>query len=136
MLEGTPPTIDGDGQQTRDFIHVSDVVDALIRSVDIETDLRPIILSSGVETSINQLYATIAKLLHFKLPPNKAPAKIGDIRRMWYDNSRAKKILGWIPKMTLEEALARDVIPYYTKKIGLLSEKPSMENNHAQSHIK
>ncbi len=114
MLKKTAPTVDGDGEQTRDFIHVSDIVAALIKSADTETDLKPIILSSNTETSINQLYNTIAKLLGFKKPPNKAPAKIGDVRRMWYDNARAKKVLRWSPKMNLVEALRQDVIPYYS----------------------
>jgi UDP-glucose 4-epimerase len=117
MLKKTAPTVDGDGEQTRDFIHVSDIVAALIKAADTETDLKPIILSSNTETSINQLYNTIAKLLGFKKPPNKAPAKIGDVRRMWYDNARAKKVLRWSPKMNLVEALRQDVIPYYSDQV-------------------
>lgn len=114
MLKKTAPTVDGDGEQTRDFIHVSDIVGALLKAADTETDLKPIILSSNTETSINQLYNTIATLLGFKKPPKKAPAKIGDVRRMWYDNARAKKVLRWSPKMNLVEALRQDVIPYYS----------------------
>jgi UDP-glucose 4-epimerase len=117
MLKGKAPTIDGTGQQTRDFIHVSDIVNALIKSTEVETDLKPIILASNTETSINTLYAIISKQLGFKLPPNKAPAKIGDIMRMWYDNKRAKDVLGWSPKTTLDDALSKDVIPYYKNKL-------------------
>ena len=117
MLKKTAPTIDGDGEQTRDFIHVSDIVAALIKAADTETDLKPIILSSNTETSINQLYNTIAKLLGFRKPPKKAAAKIGDVRRMWYDNARAKKVLRWSPKMNLVEALRQDVIPYYSSQV-------------------
>ena len=117
MLQKTAPTVDGDGEQTRDFIHVSDVVEALTRAAEVETDLKPIILSSNTETSINQLYSTVAKLLDFNLPPKRAPAKIGDVRRMWYDNSRAKNVLGWSPKMILINALKSDVIPYYDRLV-------------------
>jgi UDP-glucose 4-epimerase len=117
ILKKTAPTIDGDGEQTRDFIHVSDVVAALVEAAETETDLKPVILSSNTETSINQLYSTIAKLLNFKRPAKKAPAKIGDVRRMWYDNARAKKMLKWSPKMTLMEALKEDVIPYYSRQV-------------------
>ena len=117
MLKKTAPTIDGDGEQTRDFIHVSDIVEALIKAAETETDVDPIILSSNTETSIFQLYGTVAKLLEFRKPPKKAPAKIGDVRRMWYDNARAKKVLRWSPKMTLREALKKDVIPYYSKQV-------------------
>ena len=115
MLKKTAPTVDGDGEQTRDFVHVSDVVEALIKAIKVKTDLKPIILSSNTETSINHLYQTVAKLLNFDVAPKRAPAKIGDVRRMWYDNSRAKKTLGWSPKMTLIDALKSDVIPYYNK---------------------
>jgi len=117
MLKKTAPTIDGDGEQTRDFIHVSDIVVALVKASDTETDLKPIILSSNTETSINQLYSTIAELLGFRKPPKKAAAKIGDVRRMWYDNARAKKVLRWSPKMNLVEALRQDVIPYYSSQV-------------------
>jgi len=117
MLKKTAPTVDGDGEQTRDFIHVSDIVEALVKAAEVKTDLKPIILSSNTETSINQLYDTVAKLLNFKKSPKKAPAKIGDVRRMWYDNARAKKVLRWSPKMTLTEALKKDVIPYYSKHV-------------------
>jgi len=117
MLKKTAPTVDGDGEQTRDFIHVSDIVEALIKAAETETDLKPMILSSNTETSINQLYGTVARLLSFKKPPKKAPAKIGDVRRMWYDNTRAKKVLKWSPKITLMEALKKDVIPYYSKQV-------------------
>jgi UDP-glucose 4-epimerase len=113
MLEGVPPTIEGNGEQTRDFIHVSDVVDALLKSVDTQTDLTPIILSSNKMLSINQLYATIARILKFDKAPNKAPEKIGDIKRMCYDNSKAKKLLNWTPQTDLESSLINDVIPYY-----------------------
>jgi len=117
MLKKTAPTVDGDGKQTRDFIHVSDIVEALLRAAEVETDLKPIILSSNTETSINQLYNAIAKLLNFKKPPKKAPPKIGDVRRMWYDNAHAKKVLRWSPKMLLMEALRKDVIPYYSEQV-------------------
>jgi UDP-glucose 4-epimerase len=117
MLKKTAPTVDGDGKQTRDFIHVSDIVEALLRATEVETDLKPIVLSSNTELSINQLYNIIAKLLNFKKPPKKAPPKIGDVRRMWYDNAHAKKVLRWSPKMTLMEALKKDVIPYYSKQV-------------------
>lgn len=117
MLKRTAPTVDGDGEQTRDFIHVSDIVEALVKAGEVETNLKPIILSSNTETSINQLYDTVAKLLEFKKPPKKAPEKIGDVRRMWYNNARAKKALKWSPKMALMEALKRDVIPYYSKRV-------------------
>ena len=113
MLEGIPPTIEGDGEQTRDFIHVSDIVDALLKSVDAQTDLTPIILSSNKMLSINQLYAKIARTLKFDKIPNRAPEKMGDIRRMCYDNSKAKKLLNWTPRTDLESAIINDVIPYY-----------------------
>jgi UDP-glucose 4-epimerase len=117
LLSRMRPTIDGDGKQTRDFIHVSDVVSALVSAMDLETGSEPIILSSNTETSIQELYGTVASLLNFNKEPLRAPAKLGDVRRMWYNNSKAKKILSWKPKMTLRKALEEDVIPYYQSKI-------------------
>ncbi|MCQ5373706.1 MAG: GDP-mannose 4,6-dehydratase [Candidatus Methanomethylicia archaeon] len=119
MLKHIPPTIEGDGCQTRDFIHVSDVVNALVRAMDIDTGKSVLILSSNTETSINDLYKTISNILGFDAPPKKAPPKLGDVRRMWYDNSKAKRILNWEPKTTLRDGIEKDVIPHYKKVLGI-----------------
>ena len=122
MLRGVSPTIEGDGTQTRDFIHVSDVVEGLVRAMDVETGPEPIILSSNTETSINELYSTIGGLLNYFPRAMYKPQKANDVKRMWFDNSRAKKLLGWEAKMLLKEGLVKDVVPYYQKQLEVQNE--------------
>ncbi|MBI2184732.1 MAG: GDP-mannose 4,6-dehydratase [Thaumarchaeota archaeon] len=105
LLRNEASEIWGDGESTRDFIYVSDIVDALITAMSTRTDSRPIILSTNTETSVNHLYNTLSKILKTEIKPRRSEAKPGEIRRMLLDNNRAKKMLGWQPKVTLEEGL-------------------------------
>lgn len=106
MLEGRRPTIFGDGRQTRDFVFVEDAVDAFLRAADSRGGLL-LNIGSGRETTVLQLYETLARLTGFPSPPEFADPKPGDILRSLLDPSRAKTVLGWEPWTALEEGLRR-----------------------------
>ena len=100
------PTIYWDGEQTRDFINVKDIVKALILALKNEKVVNEtMILGSGKETSINELYGIVSRLMDVTITPIRKPMQLGDIKRMLYDCKKAQKILGWKPKITLKEGI-------------------------------
>ena len=93
--------IHGDGEQTRDFTHVSDVVAANILAIDCEVaDGSPINVGGGKNVSVNQ----IAKMIGGATV--RKPARVGDMRDTLADRTRAEQILGWRPKVSIEEGIA------------------------------
>jgi UDP-glucose 4-epimerase len=96
LLEGRPCTIFGDGSQTRDFVYVDDVVDAFVRAADRGTGLLCNI-GTGVETSVNDLYRTMAGVAGVTEPALRGPARNGELARSSLDPGRAKIHLGWEP---------------------------------------
>jgi UDP-glucose 4-epimerase len=107
VMKGQRPTIYWDGEQTRDFIYVADLVDALVLALDQKAAGETLILGSGKETSINQLFQTVSRLLKVDVEPIREPKKLGDIRRMRYDCRKAERILGWKAQTTLEQGIER-----------------------------
>lgn len=104
LREGRIPYITGDGEQTRDFIYVSDIVDALILG-STGPSVGPLLLGSGVETSVMGALSTICGVLEKPIKHEVRPPPLGEIRRMSYDCSQAKKTLGWIPGVSLEDGV-------------------------------
>ena len=108
MLGGRPATIYGDGEQTRDFAYVDDVVSAYMATRD-AGDGELINVGSGSELSVNELYAQLAKLAGTRQDPVYAAARPGELRRIVVDPSKAGEVLGWKPAIPLEEGLQRTV---------------------------
>lgn len=105
-VSGKPPVIFGDGNQTRDFTHVSDVVNAnLLAAATKRAKGRIINVGTGTETSILDLAFLILRLCNRKLKPLFSDPKPGDIRRLAADISVAKEALGYEPKISLEEGI-------------------------------
>ena len=102
LLSGERCTVFGDGSQTRDFVYVDDVVDAFARSAERGGGLV-INVGTGTETSVNQLYGTMAAAAGVEQPPVHAPARPGELMRSALDPGRASIHLGWKPWTTLEE---------------------------------
>jgi UDP-glucose 4-epimerase len=103
---GGPITVFGDGEQTRDFIHVDDVVDSLLLAEAATSAAAPVVnICTGVPTSINELAAIIAG--QFRPAPGivRSEARIGDIRRSVGDPSLAARLLGWEARVPLFEGL-------------------------------
>ncbi|MCU1370482.1 MAG: Nucleoside-diphosphate-sugar epimerase [Ilumatobacteraceae bacterium] len=96
LLADEPCTVFGDGSQTRDYVFVDDVVDAFVRAADKGNGLI-INIGTGVETSVNDLYATMARVAGVDRAATLAEARPGEIARSALDASRAEMQLGWKP---------------------------------------
>jgi UDP-glucose 4-epimerase len=108
LLAGERPTIYGDGEQTRDFVFVDDVVDAFARAIDKAGGLI-VNIGSGIETSVQQLFDLMAAATDYPEPARYAPVRAGELRRSALDPGRAAIHLGWKPFTTLEEGTTRTV---------------------------
>jgi len=104
MLKGRRPTIFGDGTQTRDFVYVGDICDAFFKAADAGDGLL-LNIGSGVETSVVDLYDSLAAATGFGDRPLFEDPKPGDVARSVVDASKAKAALGWEPWTMMEEGL-------------------------------
>ncbi len=110
-LQGRPLTIFGDGTQTRSFCYVSDMVDGLVRLAS--SDERfPVNLGNPVELTILEFAERIRGLMSEKLPIVHEPLPDDDPKKRRPDITKAKKILGWEPKVNLEDGL-RETVEYF-----------------------
>jgi UDP-glucose 4-epimerase len=110
LLAGNPVTIVGDGEQTRDFTYISNVVDGVLRAVTAPDAAGEVInVATGRQISINQLARTLGVVTGTSLPPVHAEARAGDVRDSLADISKAKQLLGYEPAVDLEEGLRRTV---------------------------
>jgi UDP-glucose 4-epimerase len=109
LLKRERPTIFGNGNQTRDFIFVEDVVSACLKAMEYKGEKEIFNIGTGIETSINELYEIISKLLKTKVKPKYAPGKPGDLKRSCLDISLAKRELEWKPKYNLKEGLKKTI---------------------------
>ena len=108
MLVGQTPTIFGDGNQTRDYVFVDDVVHAFALAAG-RGDGRLVNVGTGLETSVNGLSRLLAALSGFSGQPAQGPARPGDLRRSALDPSLAEEVLGWRPWTHLEDGLGETV---------------------------
>jgi UDP-glucose 4-epimerase len=100
-----PPTIYGDGLQTRDFVNIRDIVEAIVLALGSKTAEGVYNIATGRETTINQLATTLTKISNQSINPVHEAARIGDIRRSVADISKAKVDLRFNPKTNLESDL-------------------------------
>lgn len=108
LLEDEQPEIYGDGEQTRDFIYIKDVVRANINAA--ESDFNGIInIASGEKLSINQLYEIVKKTLNSEIEPIYLPERQGDIKHSLADISNMKKINLKIDSSNFEEQLKETI---------------------------
>lgn len=111
LLEGKPCTIYGDGRQTRDFVYVDDAVDAFVRAAERGSGLLCNV-GTGVETSVNDLYRTMAAAAGFDGDAVYGPARPGELARSSLDPGRAAIHLGWEPWTDLATGVA-EVLSYF-----------------------
>lgn len=114
MINGKKPIIFGDGEQTRDFIYVGDLVEANIVALE-KADNELVNISCNTRASINELIRIINNILESNLSPIYKKEKAGDIRHSELDNTKAKNILAWKPEYSLKEGLIKTVNHYLNK---------------------
>ncbi len=107
LLAGEPCLVYGDGDQTRDYVFVEDVADAIARALSRHAATGIANIGTGLETTVNELYRRLAKLAGVGAASRNAPAREGEQRRSVLDATRAKTILGWTPGTVLDDGLAR-----------------------------
>ena len=120
MLEGKEIPVYGDGTTSRDYTYVDDVVDGIIKSISyIEThnEVYEIMnIGNSNPISLNEMIETIGKVLKVNFKIKKLPMQPGDVNRTYADISKAKKLIGYEPKINFEEGIIRFVKWYKDKK--------------------
>ncbi|MFH1721143.1 MAG: NAD-dependent epimerase/dehydratase family protein [Candidatus Altiarchaeota archaeon] len=109
FLAKVTPKINGDGEQTRDYVYVEDVCEANLLSIKKSTTSRIFNIGTGVPTSVNEITTLLQKLIPTDIQPTHGPAIAGEVRDIHLDVSLAKKELGWKPKTILEEGMKKTV---------------------------
>jgi nucleoside-diphosphate-sugar epimerase len=115
MLRGERPTINGDGEQGRDFTYVENAVAANLLALHAPPEKvsgRVFNVACGERHTLNETFRVLAPLLDFKEPPVYGPPRAGDIRNSLADISAAREAFGYDPKVTFEEGLRRTVAWY------------------------
>lgn len=108
IKEGKRPIIFGDGTKTRDYVYVDDIVRANILGLSYSKN-EILNLGWGRETSDYKIFEIIAKNLNFKEQPIYAPFRQGEVYRIALNSNRAKKVLNWQPKISLEEGIKKTI---------------------------
>jgi nucleoside-diphosphate-sugar epimerase len=113
LLDDRAPTIYGDGEQTRDFTYVADVVDGVLRAVDAANVSGEILnVAAGGRISLNRLFSTMRTLIGSSVTPVYAAARAGDVRDSQADITKAQALLGFEPKVALEDGLRLTIDSY------------------------
>jgi UDP-glucose 4-epimerase len=106
ISRGEPITIDGDGEQSRDFTYVANVVDATLRAGDAAAaNGRILNVSAGAPATVNEVADAIGRIVGKAVERRHGPPRVGDIRASWADVTAARETLGWEPTVSLEEGL-------------------------------
>lgn len=114
MLANRPTTIYGDGSQTRDFVYVDDVVTAFL-AARTKGNGELINIGSKEELSVNDLHARLVALTGTSFEAVNAPARPGELQRIYVDNSKAEDVLEWRPTVGLDEGLKQTVAWFKSK---------------------
>ena len=108
MLRGERIPVYGDGEQTRDFTHVSDVVEANVRAIDAPAG-RVFNIAGGSRVTLNHVISTLEELVGQPALVDRQERQAGDQRHTWADTSAARETLGYVPRVGLHEGLATEV---------------------------
>lgn len=109
MLEQRQTLIFGDGSSTRDYVHVQDVVEALVTCLDGRTDGAVYNVGSGRSTSVRELHALMARACGAADAPERREPRLGELQHIALDSSRLHRATGWTPTVELVEGLAGTV---------------------------
>jgi nucleoside-diphosphate-sugar epimerase len=108
MLRDEPFPLYGDGEQTRDFTFVGDVVEANVLAVDGPPG-AVLNVAGGSRVTVNQVIATLEELMGRPAKVDRQERRVGDQRHTWADTSAAREILGFVPRVQLRDGLASEV---------------------------
>jgi len=110
LVEGRQPTIYGDGGQTRDFTYVANVVDGVLRACDAAgASGRVVNVATAGRVSLNELFATLCRILGVEMTPRYDAPRAGDVRDSQADIGLARSLLGYRPLVAFEDGLRRTV---------------------------
>ena len=119
LLEGTRPVIYGDGGQTRDFTFVANVVDGVLRAAEAPAVGGEVCnVATGGRVSLNELLATLKKIVGSDVEPVYQEGRIGDVRDSQADIAKAERLLGYRPAVMLEEGL-RQTVAWFATASGI-----------------
>ena len=117
LLENRSPTIHGDGEQTRDFTYVANVVDGVLRACSAPGASGQVInVATGGRISLNQLFRAIRDLTGAQVEPTYAGSRAGDVRDSQADITRARELLGYEPAVSFEDGLRRTLEWYRSSR--------------------
>jgi len=117
MLEGKPPIVYGDGEQTRDFTFVENVVSANLLAAECEADGISANIGCGDRFSLNQLIAMLGEILETSVQPVFEEARTGDVRDSQADIGLARATMGYQPEVGFAEGLRRTVEWYRSRRV-------------------
>lgn len=109
LLEGRPTKILGTGDATRDYVYVDDVVEAFVLAAGSAGNGMRLNIGTGRETSVRDLHRLIASALGRPDQPTFLPPQAGELQRVALDSAAARRVLGWQPRVSLEDGLSRTV---------------------------
>ncbi|MDI6771693.1 MAG: NAD-dependent epimerase/dehydratase family protein [bacterium] len=116
LLAGESPTIFGDGEQTRDFVHVDDVARANLMAADRRVE-GAFNIGTGSGTSVNTIFRVLARKIGATVPPLYASPRSGDVSHIRLDAGAARRHLGWTPMVSLEDGLDATAA-WFARKAG------------------
>jgi nucleoside-diphosphate-sugar epimerase len=110
LLENRPPTIYGDGEQTRDFTYVANVVDGVLRAVTAPGASGYVVnVATGTSISLNRLFASMRDIIGSRVEVAYGPVRSGDVKNSLADITRARTLLGYEPLVSFEAGLKKTV---------------------------
>jgi UDP-glucose 4-epimerase len=117
MLNGKQPIINGTGDQERDFVHAEDIAAANVRALD-RGDGEMLNIGSGLGTSVNEIFATLAELIGYKGQAVHGPASKGEVYKIYLNANKARRILGWTQAISLRDGLSSTVEYFRSRGFG------------------
>ena len=121
LLENRSPNIYGDGEQTRDFTYVANVVDSVLRACEAPNASGEVInVATAGRISLNELFRAMRTLVGGTVEPTYAEPRAGDVRDSQADITKARRLLGYEPTVAFEEGLRRTVDWYRSAPVSVL----------------
>ena len=117
MLEGREAIIYGTGEQRRDFVYVTDVADANLLALQ-KGDGDCFNIATGVDASVNEVFASLKEATGYPREAAYAPARPGEVFAIHLSHQKAQEVLGWRPRVSLAEGLARTVAFFRSQQEG------------------